>query len=60
MRLSKLSDQEIDLLTVDDLNALVEKYKDVKRKPTIIGEKPYIPFLAGIKGDTWMSVGDKI
>lgn len=46
-------------LTAKDINALIEKYKDIKTKPTIIGKEPYSPFLAGISDDTWMSVGEE-
>ena len=46
-------------LTSEDINALIEKYKNIKPKPTIIGKNPYIPFLAGITDDTWMSIGEE-
>jgi len=46
-------------LTPEDINALIKKYKDIKPKPTIIGKDPYIPFLAGITDDTWMSIGEE-
>jgi hypothetical protein len=47
-------------LKIEEINALVEKYKNIKPKATIIGKEPYEPFLAGIEDDTWMSVGDEI
>ena len=53
-----ISEEEKDL-TANEINALIEKYKHVKQKPTIIGEEPYEPFLAGITEDNWKSVGDE-
>ncbi len=47
-------------LTAEEINALIEKYKNVKPEATVIGKEPYEPFLAGIQNDTWMSVGDEI
>lgn len=47
-------------LTAEEINALIEKYKNVKPEATVIGKEPFEPFLAGIEEDTWMSVGDKI
>ena len=47
-------------LTADEINSLIEKYKNVKPEATVIGKEPYEPFLAGIEEDTWMSVGDEI
>ncbi len=47
-------------LTAEEINALIEKYKNVKPETTIIGKETYEPFLAGITDDTWMSVGDEI
>jgi len=58
--LNELSPEEIDNLTADDLEYLRKKYQVKHPKPTIIGKEPYEPFLAGIKDNTWMSVGDKI
>ena len=58
--LNELTHEEIDNLTVDDLEYLRQKYQIEHPKPTIIGKEPYEPFLAGIIDDTWMSVGDKI
>lgn len=46
-------------LTAEEINKLIEKYKDIKPEATIIGKETYEPFLAGIKDDTWMSVGDE-
>ena len=46
-------------LTREEINALIEKHKNIKPKPTIIGKGTYDPFLVG-DDDTWMSVGDKI
>ncbi len=51
-------EKENEALTREEINALIEKYKNVKPKPTIIGKDPYDPFLVG-DDDTWMSVGDK-
>ena len=47
-------------LTAEEINFLIEKYKNVKPEATVIGMEPFEPFLAGIEEDTWMSVGDKI
>jgi hypothetical protein len=47
-------------LTAEEINALIEKYKDAKPEATIVGKEPYEPFLAGIEDDTWMSVGDEV
>ena len=58
--LNEFTPQEIDNLSVEDLDYLREKYQIKHPKPTIIGKEPYEPFLAGITGDTWMSVGDKV
>ncbi len=58
--LDELTPQEIDALTVDELDYLRKKYQIKRPRPTIIGKEPYEPFLAEIKGDTWMSVGDKV
>ena len=58
--LNELTHEEIDSLTIDDLEYLRQKYQVKHPKPTIIGKKPYEPFLDGITDDTWMSVGDKI
>jgi len=51
-------EKEEEDLTREGINALIEKYKSVKPKPTIIGKEPYDPFLVG-DDDTWMSVGNK-
>lgn len=58
--LNELTPQEIDALSVEDLDYLRQKYQNKHPKSTIIGKEPYEPFLAGITGDTWMSVGDKV
>ena len=58
--LNELTSQEIDDLSIEDLDYLRQKYQVKHLNPTIIGKKPYQPFLAGITGDTWMSVGDKV
>ena len=58
--LNELTDEEIENLTEDDLEYLRQKYQVKHPKPTIIGKKPYEPFLAGITEDNWMSVGDKV
>jgi len=58
--LDDLSREEIDNLTIEDLEYLRQKYEIKRPKSTIIGKKPYKPFLAGIIEDNWMSVGDKI
>lgn len=58
--LNELTPQEIDDLSIEDLDYLRQKYQVKHPNPTIIGKKPYSPFLAGITGDTWMSVGDKV
>lgn len=47
-------------LNAEDINTLIEKYKDITPQATIIGKEPYEPFLAGIEEDTWMSVGDEL
>ena len=52
--------QKENPLTAEEINSLIEKYKNVKPETTIIGKEPYEPFLAGIEEDTWMSVGDEI
>ncbi len=58
--LNEMTPQEIDALSVEDLDYLRNKYQTKPSKPTIIGKEPYESFLAGITGDTWMSVGDKV
>lgn len=58
--LNELTDDEIENLTVDNLEYLRQKYQVKHPKPTIIGKKPYEPFLAGLTEDNWMSVGDKV
>jgi len=58
--LNELTREEIDNLTVEDLENLRQKYQIKRPKSTIIGKKPYKPFLAGITEDNWMSVGDKV
>mgnify|MGYP006288465843 CR=1 FL=1 len=58
--LNEFTSQEIDELSPEDLDLLKQKYQTSSPKTTILGKKPYESFLAGIKGDTWMSVGDKI
>ena len=58
--LNEFTPEEIDNLTVNDLEYLRQKYQVKHPKPTIIGKEPYESFLAGIEDDTWMSVGDNI
>ncbi|KKM74296.1 hypothetical protein LCGC14_1401790 [marine sediment metagenome] len=58
--LNELTYEEIDSLTVDDLEFLRQKYQIEHPKPTIIGKVPYDPFLAGITDDNWMSTGDRV
>ena len=58
--LNELTHEEIESLSVDDLDFLRQKYQIEHPKPTIIGQEPYEPFLAGITDDTWMSTGDRI
>jgi len=58
--LNELTPQEIDDLSIEDLDYLRQIYQLKHPDAPIIGKKPYKPFLAGITGDTWMSVGDKI
>jgi len=53
-----LRENEIKQLTSDDLEYLRIKNQGNNPKPTIIGKKPYEPFLAG-EDDIWMSVGDE-
>lgn len=58
--LKELTPQEIDDLSPDDLDFLKQKYQEKNLKPIIIGKKPYEPFLGGITGENWMSVGDEV
>lgn len=58
--LNELTPQEIDELSPEDLDFLKQKYQEKHLKPTILGKKPYEPFLAGFTGENWMSVGDEI
>ncbi|MGV9199550.1 MAG: hypothetical protein ACOC4M_12115 [Promethearchaeia archaeon] len=58
--LEKLTSQEIDDLSPQDLDYLNQRYQIKHPRPTIIGKKPYDSFLSGIKGENWMSTGDKI
>lgn len=55
-----LTHEEIDNLSVDDLEYLREKYQVTHPIPTKIGKEPYEPFLAGIDDDNWMSTGDRV
>jgi hypothetical protein len=58
--LNELTHEEIESLTVDDLEYLRQKYQIEHPKPTIIGQESYDPFLAGITDDNWMSTGDRV
>ena len=58
--LNELTPQEIDDLSPDDLDFLKQKYQEKNLKPIILGKKPYEPFLGGITGENWMSVGDEV
>jgi hypothetical protein len=58
--LETLTHQEIDDLSPQDLDYLNQKYQIQHPRPTIIGKKPYDSFLSAIKGENWMSTGDKI
>ncbi|MFX1259529.1 MAG: hypothetical protein ACFFAN_16870 [Promethearchaeota archaeon] len=58
--LNELTHQEIDNLTIDDLDYLREKYQIEHPKTTIIGNKPYNSFLEGIEDENWMSTGDQV
>lgn len=53
-----LTENEINQLTPDDLEYLRIKNQGNNLKPTVIGKKPYEPFLAG-DDEVWMSVGDE-
>lgn len=59
-QIEDLTHEEIDNLTVDDLEYLRKKYQVTHPTPTIIGKGPYEPFLAGIDDDNWMSTGDQV
>ena len=59
-QINNLTREEIDKLTIDDLDYLRNKYQVSHPIPTIIGKEPYEPFLAGIDDDNWMSTGDQV
>ena len=58
--LNELTHQEIDNLTIDDLEYLREKYQDIYPKANIVGNEPFDSFLEGIEDDNWMSAGDQV
>ncbi len=58
--LDELTHEEIDNLTVDDLEFLREKYQVTHPMPTMLGKEPHEPFLTRIDDDNWMSTGDQV